>query len=85
MTILYADEFRKRFKKLPKAAQTLYRRQENIFRADWRDPRLHTKKLAGHPLSFSFRVTRQYRVLFSFVDEQTVLLATIGDRKDVYR
>lgn len=85
MTVLYADEFRKQFRTLPKGVQTLYRKQEALFRADWRDSRLHTKKLAGHPLSFSFRVTRQYRILFSFVDANTVLFATIGHRKDIYR
>jgi mRNA-degrading endonuclease RelE of RelBE toxin-antitoxin system len=85
MTILYADEFKKQFKKLPKGAQVLYRKQETLFIANWRDPRLHTKKLSGHPLSFSFRATRQYRILFSFMNGDTVLFATIGNRKDVYR
>lgn len=85
MTILYADEFRKQFRRLPKDAQELYRKQERVFRANWRDPRLHTKKLTGHPLSFSFRATRRYRVLFSYINDNTVLFATIGHRKDAYR
>ena len=33
----------------------------------------------------SFRITRNYRVLFVFVQPETVLFATIGDRKDIYR
>lgn len=84
MKILYADEFAKQFRKLPPDIQRLYRKQEKIFRENWRDPRLHTKKLQGEPLTFSLRVTRAYRVLFLFVENDTALFATIGHRKDVY-
>ncbi|KKS94438.1 MAG: hypothetical protein UV70_C0001G0052 [Parcubacteria group bacterium GW2011_GWA2_43_13] len=45
MKVLYADEFRKRFHKLPAHIQGLYHKQEDIFCADWRDSRLHVKKL----------------------------------------
>ncbi len=38
-----------------------------------------------HPLTFSFRITRRYRVLFAFVEPGTALFATIGHRRDVYR
>ncbi|OGF64321.1 hypothetical protein A2Z53_00800 [Candidatus Giovannonibacteria bacterium RIFCSPHIGHO2_02_42_15] len=85
MIILYADEFSKQFFKLPKETQSVFRRQEIIFRKNWRDSRLHTKKLHGHSVLFSFRVTRNYRVLFQFVSENKVLFATIGNRKDIYR
>lgn len=84
MRVVYADEFRKRFRKLPKPIQKLYIRQEAIFRKNWRDPRLHLKKLADHPYPFSFRITRGYRVIFTFVETDTVLFATIGHRKEVY-
>lgn len=85
MKILYTDEFKKQFRKLPVPAQNLYRKQENIFRQNWKDPRLHGKKLTDHDLAFSFRITRRYRVLFIFADEQTASFITIGHRKDVYR
>lgn len=84
MKIVYAREFVKELKKLPSSVQRLYRKQEDIFKEDWRDPRLRVKKLKDHPLPFSFRITRAYRVLFLFVDSDTVLFATIGHRKDVY-
>lgn len=84
MKIIYAEEFRKRFQKLPKRTAYIYIRQEKIFRENWRDPRLHVKKLRGS-VAFSFRITRNYRVLFTFVATDTALLATIGDRKDVYK
>jgi len=81
MKIVYAREFAKKFKKLPVSVQRLYRKQEDIFKENWRDPRLKVKKLKDHPLPFSFRITRSYRVLFVFVDADTAF-ATIGHRKD---
>jgi mRNA-degrading endonuclease RelE of RelBE toxin-antitoxin system len=80
MKIVYAKEF----KKLPANIQRLYRKQEEIFKENWRDPRLKVKKLRDHPLPFSFRITRGYRVLFVFAETDTALFATIGHRKDVY-
>lgn len=85
MRVVYAAEFVQRFRELPLDARRLFRRQEEIFRQNWRDARLHTKRLAGHPVTFSFRITRRYRVLFIFIDHETVLFATIGHRRDVYR
>lgn len=85
MRVVYAEEFYKNFSKLPKAIQHLFRKQDALFKKNWRDPRLHTKKLEGHRLLFSFRITRNYRVLFNFVSEDTALFATIGNRKDIYR
>jgi len=85
MKILYAKEFVKEFYKLPDSIQNLYRKQEDIFKNSWRDPRLQVKKLIQHPFPFSFRITRSYRVLFIFTDSDTVLFATIGHRKNVYR
>lgn len=84
MNIIYAEEFWKQFHKLPSKIQLLYRKQESLFRKDWRDFRLHTKKLTDHPFPFSFRITRRYRVLFMFVDNETVLFGSIGHRKDAY-
>lgn len=85
MKIVYAEEFVKQFRKLPRPIQRVYRAQEARFKTNWRDPRLHIKKLIEHPYPFSFRITRSYRVLFVFISAESVLFATIGDRKDVYR
>jgi mRNA-degrading endonuclease RelE of RelBE toxin-antitoxin system len=85
MKIIYAREFQKEFRKLPPSIQKIYHQQEKLFRQNWRDRRLHVKKLKDHPLPFSFRITRNYRVIFAFVEEDTVLFATIGHRKEVYK
>lgn len=50
--IIYAEEFTKQFGRIPSDIQRLYRRQEAIFKENWRDTRLHVKKLAGEPLAF---------------------------------
>jgi len=38
MKIVYAREFAKEFKKLPISVQRLYRKQEDIFKENWRIP-----------------------------------------------
>ncbi|KKS94437.1 MAG: hypothetical protein UV70_C0001G0051 [Parcubacteria group bacterium GW2011_GWA2_43_13] len=36
-------------------------------------------------MAFSFRITREYRVIFVFIESGVALFVTIGHRKDVYR
>ncbi|MBI3541418.1 MAG: type II toxin-antitoxin system RelE/ParE family toxin [Deltaproteobacteria bacterium] len=85
MIIQYTSHFLKEFKKLPKGIRELAVQQEAIFRADPHDPRLHAKPLKGRLKGFfSFRVTRNYRVLFTWKDKENVLFYEIGDRKFIY-
>ena len=81
--IIFDEYFDKKLLKLPKNVINLYEKQKRIFSANWLDTRLHTKKLVGTNWH-SFRITRSYRVLFYFYDDQTVVFADIGHRKDVY-
>ena len=85
MEIIKTSDFNLSLGNLPNDVQRLYIIQEKRFKDDWRDPRLHTKKLKGETAAFSFRITREYRVLFMFVASETALFVTIGHRKDVYR
>ncbi len=84
MKIEYSRNFTKEFSALPQEIQKLYRKQELIFRKNWKDSRLKIKKLTEHEFAFSFRVTRNYRVLFIFVEIDTVIFGKIAHRKDVY-
>lgn len=85
MTIYYTSDFIKTFKKLPKKIQGLAAAQEEIFRQNPKDPRLHAKPLKGRLKGLmSFRVTRSYRVLFTWKDKDNVLFYEIGDRKYIY-
>ncbi len=84
-TIHYTSNFIKGFKSLPKKIKELAAQQESIFRADPNDPRLHLKALKGKLKGlYSFRVTRNYRVLFTWKDKENVLFYEIGDRKFIY-
>ncbi|PIR97184.1 MAG: hypothetical protein COT91_02725 [Candidatus Doudnabacteria bacterium CG10_big_fil_rev_8_21_14_0_10_41_10] len=84
--VTYNKSFLKSLKKLPPAIQKktavlLETLQGNPFH-----PLLHTKKLSGPLAGFlSFRVTRDYRVVFRFLDPETIQLITAANRKDIYR
>jgi len=84
MKIFHTDTFSSELKLLPLPVRKLYKKQESLFLLNWKDPRLHTKKLRKNNYIFSFRVTRRYRVLFLFRDERTVFFTSIGHRKDIY-
>ncbi len=64
-----------------KLATLLERFQHNPF-----DASLQTKKLKGELSGlFSFRVTRERRVIFQFMNETTIRLINVIHRKDAYR
>ncbi len=83
MIIIETDDFKKKSVKLPKNSIKIYSKQKQIFLRNWMDPRLHTKKLVGSQ-DYSFRITRNYRVIFYFYKDETVIFANIGHRKDIY-
>ncbi len=83
MKIFYSQKFNKVLISLPIGIKRIYKKQEDIFLINWKDPQLHAKKIINTVL-FSFRVTRKYRVLFKFTDENSALFLSIGHRKDVY-
>ncbi len=85
LTIHYTSAFVNGFKKLPKDIKALAVEQEQIFRNNTQDPRLHLKALKGRLKGlYSFRITRNYRVLFAWKDKENVLFYEIGDRKFIY-
>lgn len=49
-------------------------------------PSLHKKLMSG-PLAghYSFRITREWRVIFRFIDLEIVTLVRVAHRKDIYR
>ena len=85
MKIFYTRQFADMLGKLPQKTQTLFLKQQEILKVDWRDPRLHLKQLKGKPITFSFRITRLYRAFFYFRALDEITLYYIGDRKDAYR
>lgn len=84
MRILILPKFVRQYKKLPQAIKTAAIKQENIFRKDPFDARLHTHKLKSALDGFwAFSVTYSYRVIFDFADEKTIRFYAIGNH-DIY-
>jgi mRNA-degrading endonuclease RelE of RelBE toxin-antitoxin system len=84
MIIIETDDFKKDLKNLPSEIKRLYQRQKAIFKENWLDPRLHTKRIRELPGVYSFRITGRYRVLFYFRNGEAIFFK-IGHRKEIYR
>mgnify|MGYP001590757849 CR=1 FL=1 len=84
--IIYGDSFIRSARKLPshikqKLADLLSILSQNPFHKF-----LHTKYLVGELTGFfSFRVTRDWRVVFQFVEPEIIKLVKIAHRKDIYK
>lgn len=85
MEIIKTAEFIRAFNKLPKEIKKLCHKQENQFIENWRDPRLHIKKVGVLPFALSFRITRRYRVFFYFKNSEVAIFFEVDHRRDVYR
>ena len=85
MRVIRTAEFEKSLGKLTANIRRLFFVQEERLTADWRDSRLHLKKLNLPEAIYSFRVTRSYRALFYFSETGEIVLFDIDDRKDIYR
>ncbi len=84
--ILYGDHFLRLARKLPSAQQTklanlLELLQDNPFHSQ-----LHTKPLTGKLSGlYSFRITRDWRVIFQFRSPEEIILVNVGHRKEIYQ
>ena len=86
MRISYEPSFLKSVAKLPARQQNKLAILLTILQSDPFHPSLHTKRLSQPLLGIlSFRITRDYRVIFRFIDEETIQLIDARHRKDIYR
>lgn len=84
MKIFYHSKFGQQFKKLPEEIKSIAIKKERIFRANPFDSRLKTHKLHGELAEFwSFSINYQHRIIFDFIDENTVRFYSVG-RHDIY-
>jgi len=83
--IVFSRDFASHFKKLPTPVQSKTDNLIDLLSVDYRDSRLHTKKLHGENNLYSFRASYDYRIIFKFIDSQKIYLLDIKHRKDVYR
>ena len=86
MEIEYADEFVKRFTRLPVTIKKRAIKQEKLFRENPLYPSLHTEKLKPKKREvWSFRVDRQYRIIFRYTTDNTVIFLTVGEHDWIYK
>ena len=84
--IVYGKLFIKSAKKLPKKLQNKLADLIIIFSDKPYNSLLHTKPLTGKLLGFySFRINREWRVVFQFNNSSEIQLIKVGHRKDIYR
>ena len=84
---LLADkQFDKSAGLLPLSARKKLADLLDVIRLDPFDSRAHTKPLEGQLKGiYSFRISRDWRVLFVFDDIETIRLIVVKHRKDIYR
>lgn len=86
ITILYNAAFLKARRTFP---EKLYKKLGvliEILRHNPFDSRLHTKKLSGELAGLlSSRITRDWRVVFQFLDSNKIQFLRVVHRKDAYR
>ncbi len=86
MEIVYSQDFIKSAKLIPKPIQNKLAALLEIFKNNPFNPKLRTKPLTG-PLKgiYSFRITRDWRVIFIFFNPETIFLLEAAHRKDIYK
>ncbi len=85
MEIQYTPKFIKSYRRLPDKIKILAEKKEKIFRINPHDSRLKTHPLQGELEGrWSFSVNYQYRIVFSFQNNEKVLFSAIGTH-EVYK
>jgi addiction module RelE/StbE family toxin len=86
MKVIYSKDFLKQASALPTKLQDLLDTCLHVLSLNPFYPTLHTKKLKGELKNMlSFRITRDWRVIFMFQSPDEIKLIRIGNRKDIYR
>jgi proteic killer suppression protein len=83
--VLVTAEFEKQYRKLPKPIKAKAEKQEQLFRDNPFHSSLHTEKLIPKTKEvWSFRVDRNYRILFRFVSKNKAVFLTTGPHSWIY-
>lgn len=83
--IIYAPEFLRRFEELPASVQKKAEKRERVFREDPFHHSLKTEKLQPKQKGYwSFRIDRDYRIVFRF-ERETIYFLTCGHHSWIYR
>lgn len=86
LEVVFHPNFIKSARKLPKAQQIKLAALIELLQKNPYNPLLHTKHLSSPLIGLlSFRITREWRVVFRFIDEGTILLVDTAHRRNIYR
>ncbi|MBI2609884.1 type II toxin-antitoxin system RelE/ParE family toxin [Candidatus Giovannonibacteria bacterium] len=84
--ILFTEKFLDSAARLPRNQQEKLSKLTEILEKNVFHPQLHTKALVGKLSGlYSFRITRDWRVIFQFINPKTIQLLRVAHRKDIYR
>ena len=84
--LIYSKHFLKSAKRLPAKIKNKLATKLEILQKNPFHPSLHTKPLTGQLFGFySFRITREWRVIFQFLTSEVINLIEVGHRKDIYK
>lgn len=85
MKVNLSPRFKRSYKKLPRHIQTDFDKKIETFITSPNDPSLQTHKLKGELREcLAFRLKDGFRVLFEFLDPETVDLLDVGSH-DIYK
>lgn len=80
--ILYSLRFERSYKKLSDELKDIVETKENIIRSNIFDPRLRTHKLSGGLKDlWSLSVAYSHRIIFEFLDRDSIIFVDIGDHR----
>lgn len=84
--VFTTNEFNNRYRELPPHIRKKAEKREIIFRENPFYPSLHTEKLEPKSKQvWSFRIDREYRINFRFLDNKNALFLTCGHHHWIYR
>jgi len=84
--VSYGGKFLKSARKLPKPQQEKLAKLLTLLQKNPFDETLHTKPLKAELSGlYSFRITRDWRVIFQFLSSDQIQLVEVGHRKEIYR
>lgn len=85
MRILLHKTFEKKYAKVPAKIQKQFKERRNIFITNPSHPTLNVHPLSGdRDGQWSFNVTSDWRVLYMYVDEDTIIFIDLDTHSNLY-
>lgn len=84
--LIFSSQFLKSAERLNNSIKPKLKLSLDVLSKNPFDVRLQTKSLSGKLSGqYSFRLGKDYRVVFKFYSDSTIFLLKAGNRKDIYR